>query len=189
MGDGTMTKEDLLQAEIASFPSPPPRTFDLERIFLEHQGRVYRAAFRVTGSASDAEDVLQTVFLRLARVGALPTDVTYLGSYLYRAGVNAALDLLRARRESASLEDVPEPASSAETEGAERVLVRAALRRAIAKLHPRWAEIFVLRHFEGYGNEEIARMLGVSRAVVGMTLFRTRHRLQKELREAMGDGR
>jgi RNA polymerase sigma-70 factor (ECF subfamily) len=151
---------------------------------------VYRAAYRVTGSASDAEDVLQTVFLRLVRVGTLPTSVTHLGSYLYRAGVNAALDLLRARRNVASLDDVEERVSSAASEGAaERVLVRAALRRAIAELHPRWAEIFVLRHFEGYGNEEIARMLGASRAVVGMTLFRARHHLQKELRKAIGDGR
>jgi RNA polymerase sigma-70 factor, ECF subfamily len=175
-----------LQADIVTFPSPP-RAPDLERIFLEHQSRVYRAAYRVTGSASDAEDVLQTVFLRLVRSGGLP-DVTHLTSYLYRTSVNAALDLLRARHPVASLDEVAEPAVEAE-EGAERVLVRAALRRALAQLRPRWAEIFVLRHFEGYGNQEIARMLGTTRAVVGMTLFRARHRLQKELRGAIGDGR
>ena len=38
---------------------------DLEVIFKEHHGMVFRAAYRVTGNAGDAEDVLQTVFLRL----------------------------------------------------------------------------------------------------------------------------
>jgi RNA polymerase sigma-70 factor (ECF subfamily) len=162
---------------------------DLERVFLEHQGRVFRAAYRVTGSASDAEDVLQTVFLRLVVKDGIPRDVTHLGSYLYRTAVNAALDLLRTRREAVPIEEA-EPALPVESvAGAERVLVRAALRRALGRLRPRWAEMFVLRHFEGYGNDEIARMLGVSRTVVGVTLFRARHRLQKELRESMGDAR
>jgi RNA polymerase sigma-70 factor (ECF subfamily) len=144
----------------------------------------------VTGSSSDAEDVLQTVFLRLLRKEGVPGEVAHVGSYLYRAAVNAALDLLRTRREAVPIEDVETalPATGVELT-ADRALVRAALRRALARLRPRWAEIFVLRHFEGYGNDEIARMLGLSRTVVGVTLFRTRHRLQKELRQSMGDGR
>jgi RNA polymerase sigma-70 factor (ECF subfamily) len=141
----------------------------------------------VTGSASDAEDVLQTVFLRLLRRDGVPSDVTHLSSYLYRASVNTALDLLRARREAIPLADV-EGALPGD-EAVDDVLVRGALRRALARLSPRWAEMFVLRHFEGYGNDEIARMLGVSRTVVGVTLFRARRRLQKDLTESMGDGR
>ena len=43
----------------------------LEQIFLEHKDLVYRAAYRVTGNSSDAEDVLQTVFLRLVRLGEI----------------------------------------------------------------------------------------------------------------------
>jgi len=54
----------------------------LERVFLEHQGRVFRAAFRITGNAQDAEDVLQTVFLRLARQGDGVLAVAKLPSYL-----------------------------------------------------------------------------------------------------------
>jgi RNA polymerase sigma-70 factor (ECF subfamily) len=39
----------------------------LERVFLEYQARIFRAAYRITGNVHDAEDVLQTIFLRLAR--------------------------------------------------------------------------------------------------------------------------
>jgi RNA polymerase sigma-70 factor (ECF subfamily) len=138
----------------------------------------------VTGNASDAEDVLQTVFLRLARREADAPDVAHVSSYLYRAAVNVALDVLRARRQSVPLEDVAAmlPASAAGGAESDRAELRSRLRRALLTVPPRWAEMFVLRHFEGYGNHEIARMLGVSRTVVGVTLFRARRRLQKALR-------
>ncbi len=147
-----------------------------------------RAAFRVTGSASDAEDVLQTVFLRLAHREGGGADVANLSSYLYRAAVNTALDTLRGRRESVPLAEAEPrlPASRLDDEAPDREQMRRRLRRALAKLSPRWAEVFVLRHFEEYGNDEIARMLGLSRAVVAVTLFRARHRLQKELSKPEG---
>ena len=53
MTDGTMHKEAALPAELAESRATPPA--DLERIFTEHQGRVFRAAYRVTGSLSDAD--------------------------------------------------------------------------------------------------------------------------------------
>ena len=69
----------------------------LETAFREHHGRVFRAAHRITGNPQDAEDILQTVFLRLAQKG----DVTVenVSSYLYRAAINASIDLLRGRRD------------------------------------------------------------------------------------------
>ncbi len=69
----------------------------LDEVFRAHYSRVLKAAYRVTGSMSDAEDVLQTVFLRLARRDLATEGVANLESYMYRAAVNAALDLLRAR--------------------------------------------------------------------------------------------
>ena len=76
----------------------PPEPEKLEKIFREHQAQVFRAAYRVTGSATDAEDVLQTVFLRLLRLERGDALSGSPGSYLHRAAVNAALDLVRNRR-------------------------------------------------------------------------------------------
>ena len=49
----------------------------LERVFVEHKERVFRAAYRVTGSVSDSEDVVQSVFLKLARreLGDIVDDI------------------------------------------------------------------------------------------------------------------
>lgn len=160
----------------------------LEQAFVEHQGRVLRAAYRITGNAQDAEDVLQTVFLRLSRREEGSRPPRELGSYLYRASINAALDLLRARRDPervaldeavVGMSDAPSGRPDRLHEAAE---IRAWLRGALARLSPRAAEVFALRHLEGYDNREIAKMLGTSRITVAVTLHRARHQLQKDLR-------
>jgi RNA polymerase sigma-70 factor (ECF subfamily) len=158
--------------------------FGLESVFLEHQRRVFRAAFRITGNAQDAEDVLQTVFLRLARQGDA-ASVTNHSSYLYRAAVNAALDLLRARRERSNvpLEEArgaSDPPARRPDQVHEATELREWLRQAIAALPPRAAEVFALHYLEGLENREIARALGVSRVSVAVTLHRVRRRLQRE---------
>ena len=50
-------------------PIPPAELTvkDLEQIFRENHALVFRAAYRITANAGDAEDVLQTVFLRLVK--------------------------------------------------------------------------------------------------------------------------
>src|SRR5512147_1400588 len=77
--------------------TPPPAT-DLEQIFREHHGLVFRAAYRITGNAGDAEDVLQTVFLRMVKRDPNAEPVGNVASFLHRAAVNAALDLVRSRQ-------------------------------------------------------------------------------------------
>ena len=164
---------------------------ELERGFREHHGRVFRAAYRVTGNASDAEDVLQTGFLRLARNGWPGASVGNIESYLHRAAVNAALDLVRARRDSQKvalevvapvLQEDPrlEPDRRQSTQE-----LGTLLRRAIARLSPRSAEMFALRYFEGYDNPEIARMCETTAANVAVTLHRTRAELQAAMRSYM----
>ena len=164
----------------------PTDVEELERLFDDHHQRVFRAAFRVTGNISDAEDVLQTVFLRLLRQEHPIQGFKDAANYLYRAGVNAAVDLLRSRRTAAqvSMEEAfergREPAEEAQPLD-EAAVLRESLRRAIARLHPTAAEMFVLRYFEGYENAEVARLMETSEGTVAVTLHRTRARLQREL--------
>ena len=144
----------------AEVPGGPPQW--LERLFEEHHERVFRAAYRITGNAMDAEDVLQTVFLRLLRRdGGAPLTGSP-GSYLHLAAVNGALDLVRARAAARTtpLEGVEgvlaAGAGSAPDRAQEGREIKEAVRNALAELSPRTAEIFALRYFEQYGNREIA---------------------------------
>jgi DNA-directed RNA polymerase specialized sigma24 family protein len=79
--------------------NPPTEglTQEFDDLFREHYPLVYRTAFSVIFNAQDAEDVVQTVFLRIFRNG-LPAEVKNPKGYLYRAAVNEALNVARSRR-------------------------------------------------------------------------------------------
>ena len=165
------------------------RTTNLEALFRDHHDRVLRAAYRVTGSAADAEDVLQTVFLRLARGSDELPNPDNPESYFARAAVNASLDLLRARKRAnaVAIDDIEQVGASLElvsrnpeTKHADREL-RGLIREAVSRLGPTAGQMFALRYFEGYDNGEIARLMKTSALVVGVTLHRARTRLRKEI--------
>src|SRR5438552_17231008 len=71
---------------------------DLEATFRAHHAMVFRAAYRVTGNAGDAEDVLQTVFLRLVKRDPDADPIVNLPSFLHRTAANAAQELVRAKK-------------------------------------------------------------------------------------------
>ncbi len=167
-------------------PSARRRHDRLESVYRKYQRRVFRAAYRLTGRADDAEDVLQTVFSRLlARQTAVDLGDAW-APYLHRAAVNAALDVLRARARWSSLAEPDAQPSSLRAPDVEARLreQKSRLRQALAGESRRSAEMFALRYFEGYRNTEIADMFGTGRASVAVTLHRVRARLKKKL----GDG-
>ena len=167
-------------------------TVDVEGLFEEHHRMVFLAAYRTAGNASDAEDVLQTVFLRLLRREADAEPLNDPESYLRRAAVNAALDVMRSRQATpgVALEDLAFTPAANPSEGPERALessrIRAWLRETVARLSPRAAEIFALRFYEDMGIQGIARALGTSEGSVAVTLSRARSRLEKEYRAYVG---
>jgi RNA polymerase sigma-70 factor (ECF subfamily) len=184
-GDDT-TKEKAVHASPLTQSAPDTAEGSVAELFREHHERVFRVARRITGNAADAEDVLQTVFLRIMRREEPPLREDDAASYLHRAATNASLDLLRRRKAARSepIEDAErfrgrEPDAEAESRGAE---IRQKVRAALAELNPRAAEMFVMRYFDGYGNREIARLLNTSWSTVAVTLHRTRAKLQKDLK-------
>ncbi len=150
-------------------------------LYERHYEAVFRAALRVTGNPADAEDVLQTVFLRIIARGARGEDVEDVAlpaAYFRRAAVNAAVDVLRRRELRAdSVYDDSAPHAAVE----QSLLLKERLRRAVAALDSEDATLFLLRHVEGFSNEELATMFNVEKNNVAVRLHRIRHRLQTEL--------
>ncbi len=174
---------------------PPPMAgppAELEQIFREHHAAVLRAAYRITGNATDAEDVLQTVFLRVARRQPDASPMGNVAGYLHRSAVNAALDLVRDRRESkrvpldTQIPHLAAPDAPADSRQEAREL-RDFTRRAIGRLSPRMGEVFALHYFEGYSNAQIAGVLDLTPGGVGVTLHRARTQLQEEIKSFLGE--
>ena len=160
---------------------------ELERAYQEHSGLVFRTAYRVTGNAADAEDVLQTVFLRLVRRDAAAAALENHESYLRRSAVNVAIDVVRSKQtaKSVPLEGAP-PKSLTEDSGEDNREQKECLRWAISQLPHRDAEVFTLRFIEGFENPSIAKLLGISKVHVGVILHRARKQLQRDVRSYMG---
>lgn len=167
-------------------------TNDLESLYRAHHDRVFRLAYRVTGNLMDAEDVLQTVFLRLSRRETVDLEPNP-ASYLNRAAINASLDLLRQRGRSPlvqidDLSTLPVGSGQLNPEATQASQeLRETIRRAITHLGEKSAAMFVLKYFEGYGNQEIAELMGTSSMVVGVVLHRARARVRRELGDYIGN--
>jgi RNA polymerase sigma-70 factor (ECF subfamily) len=152
-------------------------TVEFAELYHRYSEAVYGTALRVTGNRADAEDALQTVFLRILNRGSRIDPALAPERYLRRSATNAALDILRRRasRAEAQLDDsLPHRAESP-------ALLKEQLRRAIAALEQRDAEMFVLRYVEGLSNGELAELFGIEKTNVAVRLHRIRQTLQAEM--------
>jgi RNA polymerase sigma-70 factor (ECF subfamily) len=156
--------------------TPAPAGF--AGLYQRHWEAVFRAALRVTGNPADAEDVLQTVFLRVIARSEQDEADRRPTAYFRRAAVNAAVDLLRRRAvhaETAYDDGAPHAAVDP------ALLLKEQLRRAIATLDDEDATLFLLRYVEGLSNQELADEFQLEKNNVAVRLHRIRQRLQTEI--------
>lgn len=154
-----------------------------EELYRLHVRRLYSLAVRMIGSADEAEDVLQEVFLQAHRKLAGFRGESTLGTWLYRLTMNHCLDHLRGRqakmsRATGSLdeEDAAEPAASAPV--VPSAISRMDLERAIGLLPPGSKAAFLLHDVEGFEHREIADMLGISEGTSKSQLHKARMKLR-----------
>jgi RNA polymerase sigma-70 factor (ECF subfamily) len=162
-----------------SMPSTTP-VAGFAELYERHSEAVFRTALRITGNPADAEDVLQTVFLRVfaSAQGGEVERVALPAAYFRRAAVNAAVDVLRRRElraESAFDHQAPHAAVQPS------FLLKERLRRALAILDSEDASLFLLRHVEGLSIEELAGMFRIEKNNLSVRLHRIRHKLQAEM--------
>ena len=140
--------------------------------------RVFLLALSFTRQRQDAEDVMQTVFLKLWKHPVAFTDETHMDKWLTKVTVNESRSLLRARaRDPISIEELETLGAVAE-QPEERELIAAVMQlpeplRAVIHLH----------YYEDLPVKEIADLLKISQAAVKMRMVRGRNLLKSELME------
>ena len=183
--DVTMASPLKWGVPIETTSTPVPA--GLAELYERHYAAVFRAALRVTGNPADAQDVLQTVFLRVLARSEEREIARSPSAYVRRAAVNAAVDLLR--RRAVHAETGYDEAIDYETVHDDRVprasepppLLKERLRRAVATLDTEDAAMFLLRFVEGLSNEELAVMFQLTKNTVAVRLHRIRLKLQAEM--------
>jgi RNA polymerase sigma-70 factor (ECF subfamily) len=139
--------------------------------FQTHRPRLFGLAYRLLGSADEAEDAVQDAWLRFS--GADRTEIERPGAWLAKVVTNLCLTRLtsaRAGRESYSGTWLPEPVVTSDgtlgpLESAEqREAVSLAVLVLLERLTPTERAVYVLREAFGYGHREIAGVLELSEA-------------------------
>jgi RNA polymerase sigma-70 factor (ECF subfamily) len=158
-----------------------------EELYRQHAGRLYSLVLRMAGSAHEAEDLLQEVFLQAHRKLASFRGESSLGTWLYRLGMNYCLDYLRGKQarmgratESLEEEGILEPAVPAPV--VPTAISRMDLERAIARLPQGCRAAFLLHDVEGFEHHEVAAMLGVSEGTSKSQVHKARMKLRAMLR-------
>jgi RNA polymerase sigma-70 factor, ECF subfamily len=151
-----------------------------EDLFQQHHQLVYQTARVITGCREDAEDVMQTLFLRLIRRAVPPSFHKDPKAYFYRASINLSLNAIRSRKRRLSLTypDLVQGNPHTRSEESDETVLKRLL-ETVATLSPRTVEILILRYVHDYTQAEIAKLLGRSRGTIAVTLFRATARLRK----------
>jgi RNA polymerase sigma-70 factor, ECF subfamily len=151
------------------------------RLFDEHHLPLFRFAYRLTGSVSDAEDIVQESFFGLLRSECLyDPRRTSVSSYLFGAVRNQALK--RQRHRAKAGEDAADPVDcrSPETE-AMRAELDDTIAHAVMRLPENQRAVLILAHYERMPLAEIAEVMEIEVGAVKSRLQRARASLKEAL--------
>src|SRR6478735_2872960 len=157
-----------------------------EQIVTDHSARVYRLAYRLTGSSHDAEDLTQEVFVRVFRSLHTYTPGTMEG-WLHRITTNLFLDQARRKQrlrfDALSDEAASRLPSALPTPDVAQLdrMFDADVEAALASLAPDFRAAVVLCDVEGLTYEEIADVLGLKLGTVRSRIHRGRAQLRSAL--------
>jgi RNA polymerase sigma-70 factor, ECF subfamily len=153
-------------------------------LYDRHARMLYSLIVRILRDRSEAEDVLQDVFVKAwTRVETYNRDLGSPLAWLIRIARNRAIDRLRARdvRER-SAEDVPKPASAASPEAAAALSERQrAVKRALDVLTPDQRQLIECAYFRGLSQTELATEFGLPLGTVKTRIRTGMHALRREL--------
>ena len=148
------------------------------RAAREYGDTVYRVAYHALNSPQDAEDVMQTVLLRLYEREKDFESEEHVKHWLLRVAVNESRKVMRSfwRRTSVPLEEWHETAAPEDREKAEAL-------EAVMALEPKYRVAIYLYYYEGLSVAETAAAMKANPSTVQTWLLRARERLRKELTE------
>ena len=158
--------------------SPTLDRQEAQRLAEAYADLILRLAYTYCGHTQDAQDICQTVFLKLLEKAPAFQSPEHERAWIIRTTANACKDLLKShwRKTTAPLEAAAAVPAPQPEEGS--------LLAAVNLLPPQYRAVIYLHYYEGYSAQEIARMLGKTPSAVASLLHRGRRRLKTLLESA-----
>ncbi|GEC88740.1 RNA polymerase sigma-70 factor [Brevibacillus brevis] len=141
----------------------------MEALYKQYKGLMFRLAYQMLGSATDAEDIVQDVFVKSHDVSL--EQMSEPKAYLCKMTTNRCLDLLKSARKKRELYTgpwLPEPISTPDADSYDSVIIKDLLSYAmlvlLERLSPAERAVFVLREAFDFQYDEIAELVGKTEA-------------------------
>lgn len=158
-------------------------------LYRAHARPLWAYLYRVTGSAADADDLVQEAFCRLLATKLATRDDGELRAYLFRIATNAATDLWRRGGRGTRRSEPLTDASAAVGDHAAAVALKQDMATTFRALKPQERMLLWLAHVEETAHADIAATLGLKAASVPVLLHRARRKLADLLRKkGLGPG-
>jgi RNA polymerase sigma-70 factor, ECF subfamily len=160
----------------------------LEELYLIHFDRIYSYLHLSVGNRHDAEDLTTQTFLKmLEAIGRFRWQSVPFSAWLFRIAHNLAIDHFRARRRVQAEDEVPEVAGQEESSAEQQAmdsLGQAGMLTLIERLSPEQRQVLTLKFLFGFGNAEVAGILGKTEGAVKSLQHRALTTLQKQATHA-----
>ena len=152
------------------------------QLYEEHVDRVFRLAYRMTGNATQAEDLTQDTFIRaFDRLADFRGDSPFAG-WLHRVATSVILTGLRKRKRVQDVEStrddlewVAQPVTASDPD------LKRSIDRAVGGLDENHRLVFVMHDMEGFTHQEIATAVDAPVGTIKARLSRARHKLRDAL--------
>ena len=157
-------------------PFTPDRV-EAERLVNTYSDLILRLSYTYLNSTCDAQDICQTVFLKLLQAPRSFDNTEHERAWIIRTTVNLCKDLLKKhwRRTTVTLDAVEHVPAPEPEEGS--------LTAALELLPPKYRTVLYLYYYEGYSAKEIAALLGEKPATIFTRLDRGRQKLRTYLEQ------
>ncbi len=146
--------------------------------------RIYAYCRRFLGNRDDAMDVFQETFSKFFQSAAQERIMTNVPAFILRIARNLCVNIKRKERTDISYEDYM--AYSNDTSSEQKELL-ALIRAAIKTLPEDYAEVFILREYDGLSYAEIAEVTGESLANVKVRIYRAKQKIRETLAPYLAD--
>ncbi len=150
---------------------------EMAKIYDKYKNAVYRMAFTYCKNVSDAEDIMQDVFMKRFASNTVFTDESKEKSWMLKITVNMCKDMFRSLRYKYSLSSVP----LEEAEIIYETTEESDIYHAVMKLQPKYRIVIHLYYYEDYSVREISKIISKSESSIQTILYRARNQLKREL--------
>ena len=157
--------------------SPTLDRQEAERLAETYADLILRLAYTYLNHTQDAQDICQTVFLKLLEKAPAFASPAHEKAWIIRTTANACKDLLKSHwhkttvtLDAAAAVPAPQPEAGS-------------LLEAVGRLPPPYRVVIYLYYYEGYSVEEVGRLIGRKASTVQTQLARGREKLRALLRE------